>query len=269
MDIFFSWIAIALGLIVGSFFNVLIYRLPLDLSIVFPGSACPNCGHKLKPWENIPVLSYLFLRGKCSSCKAPLSLQYPLIELLTGIATLTLWVFMIRPRLEALADPWQIGILFFQGATLLMLIPLSIIDIKHYIIPDVFTLPGIALAFSVAFFPGGLTPVQSLLGMAVGGGPLFLLGYVSKFLLKKEETLGIGDVWLMIFIGGLWGWQIAFAALIIASFLGSFVGIGLLAFRVLAQDHKLPFGPFLACGIWVAVLFFNKLLALYLAWLGS
>jgi leader peptidase (prepilin peptidase)/N-methyltransferase len=149
-----------------------------------------------------------------------------------------------------------------------VLIPLSIIDIKHYIIPDVFTLPGIAAAVIISFFPGGLTPFECVLGIAVGGGSLFLAGLMGKILFKKDEAMGGGDVRLMAMIGGLWGWKLSIAVIVLASFLGSIVGIGLLAFGLLAKDHKLPFGPFLACAAWAAVLTFDKLFGLYRAWLG-
>ena len=267
MDIFPSVVAAAFGLVIGSFFNVLIYRLPRNESIVRPGSHCPDCNHAIKPWENIPLMSYLFLRGRCPACGHRISLQYPAVELLTGCAALALWRLVISPGIASEPSGWHMGILALQSLALLMLIPLSVIDMKHYIIPDAFTLPGIVAAFIVSFFPGGLTPLQCLLGMAVGCVPLFLVGHISKLLLKKE-ALGLGDIWLMAVIGGLWGWKIAVAAVVLASFSGSIAGFALLAFRALSKDHKLPFGPFLAFGAWASVLTFDTLFKLYCSWLG-
>ena len=270
MDLFSSSVAFVFGLVFGSFFNVLIYRLPLDRSIVRPGSCCPECGNAIRPWENIPLVSFmLLLHGKCSNCKHAISLQYPLVELLTGFAAVMLWIFVLAPGLCRV--PCRFFALLFLPCNryvLLLLIPLSIIDIKHYIIPDVFTLPGIAAAVSISFFPGGLTPFECVLGIAVGGGSLFLAGYMGKLLFKKDEAMGGGDVRLMAMIGGLWGWKLSIAVIVLASFLGSIVGIGLLAFGLLAKDHKLPFGPFLALAAWAAVLTFDKLFGLYRAWLG-
>lgn len=268
MDALFPVFAFVIGLVLGSFFNVLIYRLPRNESIVRPGSHCPHCNHAIQPWENIPILSYLFLRGKCAVCKRPISVHYPLVELLTACAALAIARLVVLPGLAPVPSAWQTGVLVLQSLALLMLIPLSIIDMKHYIIPDVFTLPGIAAALIVSFFPGGLTPLQCVLGMAAGGGPLFLAGYLAKLLLKRADTMGAGDIWLMTFVGGLWGWKIAFASFILASFSGSLVGIGLLVFHKLGKDHKLPFGPFLAIGVWASVLTFDKLFGLYLKWLG-
>lgn len=163
---------------------------------------------------------------------------------------------------------WEISVVALQAVILLVLIPLSIIDIQHYIIPDVFTLPGIIAAVLVSFFPGGITPIQCFLGITIGGGSLYLAGFMGKLVFKKDEAMGGGDVRLMAMIGGLWGWKIAIAAIVLASFLGSIAGIGLIVFRVLAKDHRLPFGPFLACGTWISVLTFDKLFGLYMAWLG-
>ena len=268
MDLFTPCVAFVLGLVFGSFFNVLIYRLPLDRSIIRPGSRCPECNHAIRPWENIPLISFMLLGGKCSNCKHAISLQYPLVELLTGFAAVILWIFVLAPGLSGSPSFFRLTILAVQSIVLLVLIPLSIIDIKHYIIPDVFTLPGIAAAVVISFFPGKVTPFECVLGIAVGGGSLFLAGFMGKLLFKKDEAMGGGDVRLMAMIGGLWGWKLSIAVIVLASFLGSIVGIGLLAFGLLAKDDKLPFGPFLALAAWAAVLTFDKLFGLYRAWLG-
>ena len=268
MDFFFSACAFVIGLILGSFFNVLIYRLPRSESIVRPGSHCPRCNHAIRPWENIPLASFILLRGKCAACGMRISFQYPLVELLTGCAALAIGRLVISSQLAADPSAWHAGVLALQSLVLLMLIPLSIIDIKHYIIPDALTMPALVAALAVSFFPGGLTPLQSIVGMCAGGGSLLAIGAIGTYVLKKEDAMGGGDIPLMALIGALWGWKIAIGGIVLASFLGSIVGLLLLVFHVLAKDHKLPFGPFLAIGIWASVLTFDKLLGLYLSWLG-
>ena len=268
MIFFFPACAFVLGSILGSFFNVLIYRLPRNESIVSPGSHCPRCNHAIRPWENVPLASFVLLRGKCSACKHPISPRYPLVELFTACAALTLWRFVIMPQLVSAPTYWHMGVLALQSLVLLMLIPLSIIDIKHFIIPDVLTIPGLVAAIVVSFFPGGLTPVQSIVGMLAGGGSLLAIGAIGTYVLKKEDAMGGGDIRLMALIGALWGWKIAIGGIVLASFLGSIVGLLLLVFHVLAKDHKLPFGPFLAAGVWASVLTIDKLFGLYLSWLG-
>jgi len=261
-----SVFACALGAVLGSFFNVLIYRLPRDESVISPGSHCPQCGHAIGPLENIPLVSYGILRGKCRWCKAPISLIYPAVELLTGCAALLLWIAYVAPRLSD-AQPWQIPVIFFQALTLLLFIPISCIDARHYIIPDVLTVPGIVASAALSFLPGGLTPLQSGLGIAVGAGSLWLMGIIGSWALKKKDSMGGGDVRLMALIGGLWGWQIAFGAIFAASLMGTVVGLVLIAGKKLGQDHKLPFGPFLALGTWAAVLAMQLVSAGYLRWL--
>ena len=260
------YLAFVIGLTFGSFFNVLIHRLPREESIVRPGSRCPSCGHSIGPLENIPLISFIFLRGKCKWCRAPISLRYPAVELLTGVAALALWLWIIAPRLSTTITPWQTAAAVIESLALLFLIPIAIIDARHYIIPDAFTMPGIALAVVVSFFPGGLTPLQCGLGMLAGGGSLYAAGFFGKVLLKKEETMGGGDVRLMAFVGGLWGWKVALAAIFAASLLGSITGLALMLFHVMKKEHRLPFGPFLACGTWTAVMTINNIAALYVRW---
>ncbi len=260
---FSSFFAVVIGLTLGSFFNVLIYRLPREESIVRPGSHCPRCGHPVRFWENFPVVSYIALRGKCAHCKAPISPMYPAIELAAGLASLMLWRLYVAPAMGAPTMPWQVPIILFQALTLLTMIPLFVIDCEHYIIPDLLTVPGLLLAIIVSFFPGGLTPVDCALGVAAGGGSLYGIGLAGKYLLKKGEAMGGGDVLLMAMAGALWGWKIAIACIFIASFAGSLAGAALLALRKMRTDRKIPFGPFLAAGLWIAVFAFNKLAAWY------
>jgi leader peptidase (prepilin peptidase) / N-methyltransferase len=251
-----------IGLLLGSFFNVLIYRLPREESIVFPGSHCPHCGHPLSPWENIPVFSFIVLRGKCSYCKESISPAYPFVELLTGCASLALWRFCIIQETTALTTSWQIPVIALQALTLLSMIPIFVIDLKHFIIPDILTIPGIVLSFIFSFFPGGIAPVGSILGIAAGGGSLLAVVFFGKYILKKE-AMGGGDVFLMAMAGALWGWKIAFACIVIGSFLGSIIGGICIALGRMQKDQRIPFGPFLAAGLWISVLTIDKLSAWY------
>ena len=260
---FASLFSFVIGLTLGSFFNVLIYRLPREESIVRPGSHCPGCGHPVRAWENIPVVSYIALWGKCAHCKAPISPMYPAIELATGLAALILWRFSMSPALSVATTPWQVPIILFQALTLLTMIPLFVIDCEHFIIPDLLTIPGLLLAIIFSFSPGGLSPLDCAAGIIAGGGSLYGIGLVGKYLLKKGEAMGGGDVLLMAMAGALWGWKIAVAGIFIASLAGSLAGVALLVLRKMRGDRKIPFGPFLAAGLWIAVFALNKLSAWY------
>lgn len=240
------------GLLFGSFFNVLIWRLPRGESVVKPGSHCVTCGRPVRPLENIPLVSYAVLGGKCAGCGGRISPIYPAIELLTGAAAAALWLWAIAPRLPGLTA-WQAPVLAVQIASLLLLIPISVIDIKHYLIYDLFTLPGAAISFALSLLPGGLAWTQSLLGIAAGGGTLFAVGWIGKLVFRKE-AMGLGDVKLMAWFGALFGWEAAFVAIIASSLLGTLAGIALMATKRLQPSHHLPFGPFLAAGLWIAVL---------------
>jgi len=174
-----------------------------------------------------------------------------------------LWFTLLRPAVQMHASPVELAVLSVQAAVLLLLIPISLIDLDHMIIPDAFTLPGIVVAFGFSWLPGGLTPVQSLIGLLAGGGILLFFGKVGEILFKKGEGMGGGDVKLMAWAGALWGWQTALLAVFFASFVGALVGVALLALRSLARDHRIPFGPFLAAGLWVAVLFGDAIVRWY------
>jgi leader peptidase (prepilin peptidase)/N-methyltransferase len=265
MDFFFPAIAVATGLIFGSFFNVLIYRLPRKESIVSPPSHCPHCGRGVRPLENIPLLSFLVLRGRCAGCKQRISLLYPAVELLTAVAAFLAYWFFIVPAAAVPLSPWVVITLIAQTAFLMLVIPVAIIDLRHFIIPDSITIPGLVIGILVSFLPAGLTPLQCLLGIASGGGSLFLVGMIGEWIFKKGDAMGGGDVKLMAACGAIFGWKIALLAIILASFIGAIAGIGLIALKSLHKDHKIQFGPFLACGLWISVLFGHNLLSLYMA----
>jgi leader peptidase (prepilin peptidase)/N-methyltransferase len=253
------------GLIAGSFFNVLICRIPEKKSILFPPSHCPKCKSPIKPWYNVPILGYIILGGKCRVCKQRISITYPLIELTTATAALILWYFYISSQQYTSWIP--ITILVVQSTFLLLCIPVTIIDFRHYIIPDQMTLPFCALGICISFLPGPLTPLQSLFGIVAGGGTLYAIGWIGTLLLKKE-AMGGGDIKLMAAAGALFGAQNALLSIIIGAMLGSIFGITAMMIKKMDHTHQIPFGPFLAAGIWTALLAGQKLLDAYLSLLA-
>ncbi|MDR2728802.1 MAG: prepilin peptidase [Chitinispirillales bacterium] len=268
MDIIHIAILAAAGLCAGSFFNVLIYRIPRAESIAWPGSHCTACGYKIKAYENIPVLSYIFLRGKCSGCKAPISIIYPLVEILTAAALVLIWKFSGVTFASSL--PWYQNIVpLLKIVSLILLIPISVIDIRHYIIPDRFTLPFLALSLALSFIPGGLSPVQSFLGALCGGGSLLLLGIIGTYVLKKGDAMGMGDVKLMAYLGALWGAKTALIGIAFGALLGSIIGgLLILSKNIGNEEHRIPFGPFLAAGTIASVYWGDTLLQAYLRLIG-
>ena len=231
-------LATVFGLSVGSFLNVCIHRLPLRESLMHPASRCPRCQAALKPYDNIPVVSYLVLRGRCRACGAPISLRYPLIEVITGAIFLAAYILFDGP------------ILYQRLLFACAMIVLFVIDLEHRILPDVITLPGIVVGFLFSFImPPGW--IDSLVGLLVGGGSLWLMGEVY-FRLRHEEGMGFGDVKMLAMIGAFLGWKLMLLTLILSSFLGSAIGLGMIAARRGDMKYALPFGTFLAVGALVA-----------------
>jgi leader peptidase (prepilin peptidase) / N-methyltransferase len=228
----------ALGLVVGSFLNVCIHRLPLRESVMWPASRCPHCRAYLRTYDNIPVVSYAILKGRCRSCGHPISIQYPIVELLTGILFLAAFLMFQPP------------VLYQRVLFACAMIVLFVIDLEHRILPDLITLPGIVLGFVFSFFmpPGWLS---SLLGIALGGGSLWLMGEIY-FRLRHEEGMGFGDVKMLAMIGAFLGWKLMLLTLVLSSFIGSFVGIGMIVLKRGDMKYALPFGTFLAVGALVA-----------------
>ncbi|MCL2845293.1 MAG: prepilin peptidase [Chitinivibrionia bacterium] len=258
-------IAFIYGLLFGSFFNVLIFRLPREESVIFPASRCLNCGHELAWYENLPLLSYIFLRGKCKECKIKISIQYPLIELATGIYSVFLALVLGEQIQWALAGNWWNWIeVFLQYFTLLLFLPIAIIDIKHYIIPDELTITGVILALAVSFLPDGITPLQSITGALVGGGSLLLAGFFGKIILKKDEAMGGGDIKLLFWFGALFGWQAALATIFFGSFVGAVISVALISLKKVESGKHIPFGPYLCAGMLISVVFGNELLSFIL-----
>lgn len=264
----FSAIATVTGLILGSFFNVLIWRLPRRLSIISPPSHCPSCNRQIRPWENIPLISYALLRGRCAGCRGRISPRYPLIEALTGVGALLVWLFMLQPAVLSHATAWELAALSVRAATLLLLIPLSVIDLDHLILPDALTLPGIMIGLAVSFLPGGITPLWSVVGLLAGGGVLYLFGWLGEVIFRKGEGMGGGDIKLMAWAGVLWGWQSVLLAIMLASLAGAVAGGVLFVTRLMPRDHRIPFGPFLAVGMWLAALVGTPLVQWYMQFTG-
>lgn len=250
------------GLMVGSFFNVVIYRMPRGESVVWPPSRCTKCGYRIKPFQNVPVLSWILLRGKCKSCGVPISIEYPLVEAITGLLAVAVVGYLLTLGSGHPVD-FKIGFTYFVLAA----IPIFVIDFRHFLIPDVLTYPGVALGLGLSFLPGGLTPLQSLIGGAGSGLFLWLVGFTASFLLKKE-AMGLGDVKLIAMAGALFGIQAAMMGLVFASLLGSLVGVPMLLLRRLDNQHHIPFGPYICLGAMIAALYGDFLLAWYLGSLG-
>jgi len=229
-------VAFLAGLIVGSFLNVCILRIPAEESIVFPGSHCPGCDHAIRWYDNLPVLSYLALGGRCRDCGRKISIRYPVVELLTGLLFATIWAHGFSPRVATLYSILGAGYL-----------AITFIDIDHKIIPDVITIPALWIAPAVALVVGQLTFKSSLLGLAVGGGFLWAIA-AGYELVRKQEGMGFGDVKLLAMVGAYQGWEAAVFALVVGSIIGTVVGLALMLARRGRLDMEIPFGPFLVAG---------------------
>ena len=254
MSILF-WLYLIFGLVVGSFLNVCIHRIPRGESVVSPRSHCPACGTAIRPWDNIPVISYILLHGKCRQCSAPISLQYPAVELIAGLAFL------------ACANQWRFQApTFVNSLFLAMLIVLIFVDYQHQILPNVITLPGLAAGILLCPFQSGilyvdllvalvqdalpwdaspLTPwLGSVLGGLIGGGILYVVGFFYQ-VVRKRAGLGMGDVKMMAMVGAFLGWRLAVLTIFVASLAGSVIGLLLILFKGKTLQHKLAFGTFL------------------------
>ena len=267
------FLVLLVGLLVGSFLNVCIVRIPLGVSIVTPPSQCPRCRQPIKFYDNIPVVSYLLLRGKCRNCGLAISWRYPLVELL-----------------NALVYGWVYREFGLHGEAILImalcssLIVITFIDLDHLIIPDSITLPGMVLGLVVApffmpalseplpFFLDRLMPygwphlervINSLIGLACGAAPLFILGWIWEKL-RRVEAMGGGDVKLMGMFGSFLGWKSALLIIMLGAITGSVVGVTLILLRKHKAEQVIPFGPFLAIGAVVTMLYGDPIVFWYL-----
>ena len=241
------------GMCIGSFLNVCIYRLPSSMSIIKPSrSFCPQCKSAIKFYDNIPVFSYIWLRGRCRNCKASISLRYPLVELITGILAIAI-LFLFGLTLE--------GLVYFIFISSLLVI--TFIDIDHKIIPDIITIPGIPIGLAASFVLPAMTFKSSLIGLLVGGGSLMLVAWIYS-LVTRKEGMGGGDIKLLGMIGTFIGWKGVIFTIFAASLAGTLVGIIVMLQKRENLKFAIPFGPFLSIGAMSYVFFGEKVLFWYL-----
>jgi leader peptidase (prepilin peptidase)/N-methyltransferase len=243
------------GLLIGSFLNAVIHRVPRKQSIVSPGSQCPSCGYALRWYDNIPVLSYVLLGGRCRKCRKPISIRYPIVELITAAVFVAhYFVFGWTPLLA-------VRLLFAAS-----LVALFAIDLEHHLLPDVITLPGIVIGLVASFFlPPGV--VEALIGILIGGGVLWLIGE-AYFRYSGEEGMGGGDVKMLAMIGAFLGWKLVLVTLVLSSVAGSVLGLAIIAVKRGGMKHALPFGTFLALGALAASLVGDQIVTWYAGRLG-
>ena len=242
-------IAFVLGSIAASFANVCIHRLPLRQSVVCPASRCASCQHPLRPWHNLPLVSFAALRGRCAFCQEPISWRYPLVESLGGL------LYLIGYH--------QLGLSVHAVAYALLvtaLLIVSFIDLAHLIIPDVVTLPGIVVGVAIALLPSSIGFANAVAGACLGGGIFLLIS------LLNPAGMGGGDVKLIAMIGAFVGWQAVLATIILSAFCGAVSGLTLILLGLKGRRDPVPFGPFLAIGGITAMLWGEALLAWYGRW---
>lgn len=241
----------AFGLVIGSFLNVCIYRLPRGQSVVWPASRCTSCSRSLSWYENIPVLSYVALGGACRTCRATISPVYPAIELATSAVFVAMYA--------------QLGLTLLLAARLVFacaLVVLFVVDLRHRILPNAITMGGIPVgfAFGLVMPPGW---ASSLIGIVAGGGSLLLIAELYR-LVRHEEGLGMGDVKMLALIGAFLGWKLMLLTLVLSSLLGSVVGIAMIVGRKGGMKYALPFGTFLSAGALIASVAGDAIIAWYM-----
>jgi len=240
-----------LGAMAGSFLNVCIHRLPRGESIVTPRSRCPNCSTLIRWYDNIPLLSFILLRGRCRSCGEPISWQYPLVE--AAAAGVVLAAYLKN----------GLGVAFLGEAVfLLLLVGIAITDARSYTIPDFFSLGGSAAGVAFSLLPGGMTPAASLVGLLVGGGLLYLVALLGEMVFKKE-AMGGGDVKMMAMVGAFLGWPGVVFTIFVSSLAGSLI-FGWINY-VLGKKKLVPFGVFLSLGAGIYVFIGPALIGWYLS----
>ena len=242
---------IIFGLIVGSFLNVVIYRLPLEKSIIKPGSHCPSCTTPIKFYDNIPVVSYILLRGKCRHCKTGIPVIYPLVESFTAFSFWLSYVYFGQQPLYAAAS-----ILF-----ICMLLSLALIDLKHMILPLEITISGAVVFLIYSFFNPVISPLDAF-GSAVGAALVFAAIYYFYLKIRDIEGLGQGDIWMMLLLGSFLGINKLIIAVLLASFSGLIVGMFFIIFKKKDLKLALPFGTFLSLGSYISLFWGNEILKL-------
>jgi len=275
----FVFCASILGLLVGSFLNVVVYRLPIMMqrdwqsqarevlelqsvepaerfNLLLPDSSCPHCGHQIRAWENIPIISWLLLRGRCSGCKAPISKRYPLVELACGV--LSGYV------------AWHFGFTWQAGAMLLLswgLLAMSLIDADHQLLPDVLVLPLLWLGLIVNQSGLFASPGDAFWGAVAGYLSLWSVYWLFK-LVTGKEGMGYGDFKLLAMLGAWGGWQILPLTILLSSVVGAVLGLIILRLRSAESGTPLPFGPYLALAGWIALLWGDEITGSYLRFAG-
>lgn len=263
------------GLLIGSFLNVVVYRLPkmlmrdwrtqarevLDMqaqpdaetfNLILPNSSCPHCDHEIKPWENIPLVSWLFLRGKCSNCKEAISIRYPLVELACGLISAVI--------------AWQFGVSWEALAMLVLtwgLLSMSLIDADHQILPDVLVLPLLWMGLILNSFSLFTSLSDALWGAVIGYMSLWSIFWLFK-LITGKEGMGYGDFKLLALIGAWGGWQVLPLTILLSSVLGAVIGIIILRLQRNGYSNPIPFGPYLAAAGWVALIWGEQITSSYL-----
>jgi leader peptidase (prepilin peptidase)/N-methyltransferase len=236
--------ATVLGLIAGSYLNVVIHRLPRGVSTVLPPSSCPGCGVRIRARDNVPVFSFLFLRGRCRNCRRSIGWRYPMVEAATGILFLACYL-----RFGA---SWSAVVAALFGASM---IALALIDLEHFILPDRITLPGIAIGLLVQPLVKWVGLPWALVGAAVGAGVILLMNAIWKAI-RGVPGFGLGDVKMLAMIGAFLGLSGVVVTLFLGALLGSVTGMALMARKRIHMQSKLPFGFFLAIGA-IAALFYG------------
>ena len=247
MDILIPIFIFLFGAAIGSFSNVCIYRLPKKLSIISPPSQCPNCGKSISPFDNIPIISFILLRGRCRYCQSPISWRYPIVELITGLIFLSLYLnFRISPQF------------FIYALLCTSLIIIAFIDLEHKIIPDVITLPGIIIGLTLSLTIPHITLINSIKGLLIGGGLFYAIAIISR------GGMGGGDIKLIAMVGSFLGWKNVLLTIFLGSLFGSIVGIVLIILKKKNRKDMVPFGPFLSLGAIISIFYGRDLIYLWL-----
>jgi leader peptidase (prepilin peptidase)/N-methyltransferase len=247
----FPWLALAFGLLVGSFANVCVHRLPRGRSIVWPASSCPSCSAPIRPSDNVPVLGFLLLGGFCRSCRQPISLRYPLVEAANGAL-----YFVLAARGGAAAAT------FVAMALSTALLVLTLIDLEHHLLPDAITLPGIAVGIAASFLPGAPEPAESVVAAAVGYLGMALVARVAEWH-YGQEALGQGDWKMVAMLGAFLGVRATLLVLLLATATGAAFGLVLIAAGGGTRRTALPLGTFLGLAGLCVLLGGDRLLAWY------
>lgn len=271
---FFGTLSFFWGACIGSFLNVCIYRIPRDESVVHPGSHCPSCNQPIPWYCNIPIIAWLMLRGKCKNCRTSISARYIGVEILTAVLFLLTWLkfdFVSSSRPLGLSAIHHPAIVPVYWLVIMGIVLGTFVDFEHMIIPDRVTIGGMILGVILSMLVPSLHNatgwlhglIQSATGLAVGFGSLWAVAVLGEFAFKKE-AMGFGDVKLMGAIGAFFGWEAVLFTLIVASFSGTIIGVGLIIANKKAMQSKIPFGPYLSLGVLVWMYWGPKLWSAYL-----